>query len=103
MNTSIFLNKHKKYVFIHIRLYLSVESSPQEPWFIKLNPNGRIPVVVDRSRNDFAVFETSAILLYLAQHYDKDSKFSFDPAKNPDEYSVLLQWLFFAVRTVVAI
>lgn len=69
----------------------------QEPWFIKLNPNGRIPVMVDHSRNDFAVFETSAILLYLAQHYDKDHVFWFDAEKEPDAYSELLQWIFFTV------
>ncbi|PFH45581.1 hypothetical protein AMATHDRAFT_51588 [Amanita thiersii Skay4041] len=68
----------------------------KEPWFLKMNPNGRIPVLVDRLRNNFSVFETSAIMLYLVQHYDKDFKFGFDPAKDPDEYSVLLQWLFFS-------
>ncbi|KAF8634295.1 hypothetical protein AX17_004248 [Amanita inopinata Kibby_2008] len=68
----------------------------KEPWYIKMNPNGRIPVLVDRSRNDFVVFETSAILLYLVQHYDKDFKFGFDPAKDADNYSELLQWLFFS-------
>ncbi|KAF8639438.1 hypothetical protein AX16_010293 [Volvariella volvacea WC 439] len=68
----------------------------KEPWYIKLNPNGRIPVLVDRNRDDFAVFETAAILLYLAQHYDKDHKFWFDPAKDPNNYSEMLQWIFFA-------
>ncbi|KAJ3736448.1 glutathione S-transferase C-terminal-like protein [Lentinula guzmanii] len=68
----------------------------QEPWFIKLNPNGRIPVLVDRSRNDFTVFETGAILLYLQQHYDKENNFGWDPKENPDEYSQSLQWMFFA-------
>ncbi|KAF8625303.1 hypothetical protein AX15_005436 [Amanita polypyramis BW_CC] len=68
----------------------------KEPWYIKMNPNGRIPVLVDRSRNNFTVFETSAVLLYLAQHYDKEHKFSFHPTNDADEYSVSLQWLFFA-------
>ncbi|KAH9921279.1 glutathione S-transferase C-terminal-like protein [Amylocystis lapponica] len=68
----------------------------KEPWFIKLNPNGRIPVLVDHSRNDFVVFETAAILLYLQQHYDKDGKFGFDKDKDADNYSELLQWIFFA-------
>jgi len=68
----------------------------KEPWFIKLNPNGRIPVLVDHLRNDFAVFETAAILLYLAQHYDKGHKVWFDAEKEPDHYSEMLQWIFFA-------
>ncbi|KAJ7179927.1 glutathione S-transferase [Mycena crocata] len=66
----------------------------KEPWFIALNPNGRIPVLVDRSRDNFVIFETAAILLYLAQHYDKDKKFTFDAETN--EYSEMLQWMFFA-------
>lgn len=74
-----------------------MENTQKEPWFIKLNPNGRIPVITDRSRGDFNVFETSAILLYLAQHYDPEFKFSFDPVKQPNDYSEMLQWIFFAV------
>lgn len=67
----------------------------QEPWFLKLNPNGRVPVLIDHTRDDFIVFETAAILLYLLQHYDKDNKFGF-PAKSNEE-SEMLQWIFFAV------
>ncbi|KAJ7935515.1 hypothetical protein B0H13DRAFT_1948259 [Mycena leptocephala] len=55
------------------------------PWFIAMNPNGRIPVIVDRARNNFTVFETGAILHYLQQHYDKENRFSFDPATHPNE------------------
>jgi len=69
----------------------------KEPWFIALNPNGRIPVLVDRSRKpepDFSVFETAAILLYLARKYDTNGIFTF-PAGSDDE-SVMLQWIFFA-------
>jgi glutathione S-transferase len=70
-----------------------------EPWYIKLNPNGRIPTLVDRTRGDFNVIESAAILLYLQQHYDRDGVFSFDPAKEPNEYSEMMQWLFFVVSS----
>ncbi|KAH9482906.1 Disulfide-bond oxidoreductase YfcG [Psilocybe cubensis] len=72
------------------------KNTQKEDWFIKMNPNGRIPVIVDHARNNFPVFETSAILLYLAQHYDKNHEFWFDAEKDPDNYSELLQWIFFA-------
>ncbi len=49
------------------------------------------------THDGFNVFETSAILLYLAQRFDKENKFSWDPIKDPREYSEQLQWLFFAV------
>lgn len=68
----------------------------KEPWFIALNPNGRIPTLVDHSRGDFKVFETSAILLYLAQHYDKDHVLWFNPQEDPESYSEMLQWMCFA-------
>ncbi|KAI0264016.1 glutathione S-transferase-like protein [Gloeopeniophorella convolvens] len=67
----------------------------KEPWYIKLNPNGRIPTITDRSRGDFNVFESASILLYLAQYYDKDHVFWFNPATDPDNYSEMLQWIFF--------
>ena len=70
----------------------------KEPWYLKLNPNGRIPVLVDRARGGFTVFETGAILLYLEQHYDKERVFSFDPVKQPNDYSEMLQWIFWMVR-----
>ncbi|KAJ7288444.1 glutathione S-transferase [Mycena rebaudengoi] len=53
-----------------------------------------IPTIVDRSRNDFTVFETGAILLYLQQHYDKEGRFSFPPGS--DESNEVLQWMFWA-------
>jgi len=43
----------------------------KEEWFLKMNPNGRIPVIVDTDANDFVVFETGAIMIYLAEKAGK--------------------------------
>ncbi|KAG5638256.1 hypothetical protein H0H81_001025 [Sphagnurus paluster] len=73
------------------------KNEQKEPWFLALNPNGRIPALVDRNRGGFAVFESGAILVYLAQHYDVGRMFAFDPAREPEAYSEMLQWVFWAV------
>jgi glutathione S-transferase len=39
----------------------------KEEWFLALNPNGRIPVIVDHDEDDLAVFETGAIMIHLAE------------------------------------
>jgi GST-like protein len=58
-------------------------------WYLQLNPNGRIPTIVDTSNDDFVVFESGAILWYLAEKYDQF--FSHDPKlKNETP-----QWLMF--------
>ncbi|VDB88915.1 unnamed protein product [Peniophora sp. CBMAI 1063] len=68
----------------------------KEPWFIDINPNGRMPALVDRSRGGFKVFESAAILLYLAHHFDKEKKFTFDVEKEADDWSEMVQWVFWA-------
>ena len=57
--------------------------------FIEMNPNGRIPVIVDRANNDFAVFESGAIMLYLAESAGR-----LIPADEKGR-SRVVQWLMF--------
>ena len=61
----------------------------KQEWYLKLNPNGRIPTIVDRDEGDFAVFESGAILIYLAektgQLMPRDSK----------GRSAVIQWVMF--------
>jgi GST-like protein len=57
--------------------------------FLKINPNGRIPAIVDRANGDFAVFESGAILIYLAELSGQLMP------KDPKGRSVVLQWLMF--------
>ncbi|RYO91148.1 hypothetical protein DL764_008316 [Monosporascus ibericus] len=65
----------------------------KKEWFLRLNPNGRIPVLVDNAQHPpFPVFETSAQLLYLLKFYDPEDRFGF---KDELERSEALQWLFF--------
>ena len=61
----------------------------KQGWFLELNPNGRIPVIVDRSNDDFVVFESGAILLYLAERTGK-----LLPV-DPKARSQTIQWLMF--------
>lgn len=59
------------------------------PEFIKINPNSKIPAIVDRSlKEPLAVFESGAILIYLAE---KTAKFI---PQEPAKKAVVLEWLF---------
>ena len=61
----------------------------KQPWFLKLNPNGRIPALIDRDEHDFAVFESGAILIYLAE---KTGRLM---SSDRQGRSRVLQWLMF--------
>ena len=61
----------------------------KQEWFLKINPNGRIPAIIDHDNGDFAVFESGAILIYLAEKTGK-----LLPAE-PKARSRVMQWLMF--------
>ena len=68
------------------------EQKTQE--FLAMNPNGRIPVIVDRDEDDHVVFESGAIMIYLAE---KTGQFLPVSAK---ERSKVIQWLMFQMGGV---
>src|SRR5690349_9649876 len=74
------------------------KNEQKEPWFLAMNPNGRIPVIVDHDNGDFAVFESGAILIYLA---DKVGDAKFLPRHDHTKArSTVLQWLMFQMGGV---
>jgi len=66
----------------------------KEPWYLKLNPNGRVPTIVDHANKDFAVFESGAILIYLAEKTGR-----FLPRRGKQR-SRVIQWLMFQMGGV---
>ena len=70
------------------------KNEQKEPAYLKLNPNGRIPTIVDRSAHNFAVFESGAILIYLAE---KTGRLMPADAKGR---STVIQWVMFQMGGV---
>ena len=71
-----------------------MKGEQKTPEFLAMNPNGRIPVIVDRDEDDHVVFESGAIMIYLAE---KTGQFLPSSAK---EKSKVIQWLMFQMGGV---
>ena len=92
--------------------FLDFDKNEQKaPEHTKLNPNGRIPTLIDHANNDFVLWsvndrntiiqplieyfytrESDAILLYLVDKYDTDNRLT---SSVPEERYQIIQWLFF--------
>lgn len=66
----------------------------KSPEFLRINPNGRIPAIVDRDNGDFAVFESGAIMIYLAE---KHGRLLPSDVRGRSE---VIQWLMFQMAGI---
>lgn len=97
-------NGHKVALMLH-ELNIEFKEHPidlaanqqKSPEFLKMNPNGRIPVIVDHNGpfgKKQTVFETGAILYYLAEKYGKFF------GNNLNEKSIAMEWLMFQMSAI---
>ena len=68
----------------------------KKPEYLKLNPNGQIPVLVD---GDFVLYETAAIALYLA---DRFADRNFAPPLGTPQRAHYYQWMVWCTNTLQA-
>ncbi|EJT97677.1 glutathione S-transferase C-terminal-like protein [Dacryopinax primogenitus] len=76
-----------KYDSVYLDLFKEEQLAPE---FTKLNPNQKVPVLIDHLNDDFVLFESNAIILYLVEQYDPDYKIS----ARGKEKQLVSQWLF---------
>ncbi|KAF2875421.1 glutathione S-transferase [Massariosphaeria phaeospora] len=71
------------------------KNTQKEPWFLAINPNGRIPALTDTFTDGQTInlFESGSIMQYLVARYDPDYKISY-PAGTREWYE-MNNWLFF--------
>ena len=73
-------------------ILISLDKKEQfSPEFSKISPTNKIPVIVDKESGQI-IFESGAILLYLAKKYNK--------FLNEKDYWNVVQWLFFQMAYV---
>ena len=66
-----------------------------QPHFLAISPNNRIPAIIDRDNNDYALFESGAILLYLAEKSGQ-----FLNTDDRDVYWRTMEWLMWQMGGV---
>ena len=80
------------YDFVHVDLFSAGQFQPE---FLMLNPNAKVPVLIDdRGADSQPIFESGVILQYLAECAGQ-----FLPSSGPARYTVL-KWLTLQVATV---
>ncbi|GAA5999727.1 uncharacterized protein JCM10292_003720 [Rhodotorula paludigena] len=79
------------YTFVPISF---AKNEQKSDWFEAINPNGRIPALLDNreGKKPINVWESASMLLYLAKTYDTGFNFHF---QDEDLQTELLNWIFF--------
>jgi GST-like protein len=77
-----------------VRRISILKGEQKRPEFLKINPNGRIPAIIDKDEDDLVIFESGAILIHLAQKTGK--LFGEDYATR----SRIIQWLMFQMSGI---
>ncbi|KAI9833023.1 MAG: hypothetical protein M1819_003855 [Sarea resinae] len=72
------------------------KNTQKEPWFLAINPNGRIPALTDKFTDgkQINLFESGSIMQYLVEQYDSGAHKISYPAGSRETYEVN-NWLFF--------
>jgi len=87
------LCKESNLPYEHVDVTIMTEHpTAKEDWYLKLNPNGRVPTIDD---DGFVMWESSAINLYLAEKY----RSPLYPATMEDK-GRMLQWVMFMANDV---
>ena len=76
-------------------------SEQKSDWFLRINPNGRIPALTDTrppvvsgaDSEPMHLWESGSILLYLTTHYDPEHRISFPVGTR--EWHDMVSWVFF--------
>jgi len=87
--------------FKHVELSYQ-ERGTRTPEFLAINPNGRVPALVDaRPEGEVVVWESMACALYIARHHGQADGASITPA-TPREDAEALRWSFWAMTETEA-
>lgn len=83
-------------VQFRLELVDRTENAHKRPEYLKLNPNGRIPVLLD---GDLVLYETAAICLHLL---DRHPQAGLAPLLGSPERAHFYKWLVYLTNTVQA-
>lgn len=76
---------------------IEMDGSQQASPYIDLCPNSRMPALIDHSNNDYTIWGSGAIILYIVSKYDTEHKISFSKAMDNELTGQGLQWLMFQI------